>query len=58
MTQIDKDRVKLDRMDAKFKLTYRPAVDDEDGLRCNVEATLFYTLLLSNLQVAAFLVQI
>lgn len=41
-----------------FMATYRPAVDDEDGLGCSVEATLLQTRLLASLQVAAFLVQV
>ena len=37
---------------------YRPAVDDEDGFGCGIEATLLETLLLARLQVAALLLKI
>lgn len=48
-------------MDCKYTRlinTYRPAVDDEDGLGCGVKAALLQTLLPSGLQKAALLVQI
>lgn len=44
-------------MDAET-FSYRPAVDDEDGLGGGVEATLLQTPSVSSLQVAAFLVQV
>ena len=45
---------------ARFVLIciYRPAVNDEDGLGCGVEATLLERFLPANLQVATVQVQI